>query len=220
VAAIFKGDITKWNDPKITADNPDATLPDTAITPVHRSDDSGTTFNFTDYLSQAATSTWANEASETWPDKSGEAADGTSGVIEAVKQGDGAVGYADASQAGDLGIANIGVGSQFVAPSPDAAAAVVEASTPAKDRPANDLALDINRTSTASGTYPVVLVSYQIACSSYSDAGTADLVKAFMTYELTSEGQQAAAAAAGSAPLSDTLSQKATTAVATISSAS
>ena len=54
VAAIFKGGITKWNDPKIAADNPDASLPDTAITPVHRSDDSGTTFNFTDYLSQAA----------------------------------------------------------------------------------------------------------------------------------------------------------------------
>ena len=220
VAAIFKGGITKWNDPKIVADNPDASLPDTAITPVHRSDDSGTTFNFTDYLSQAAKSAWGSEANETWPDKSGEAADGTSGVIEAVKQGEGAVGYADASQAGDLGIANIGVGSEFVAPSPDAAAAVVEASTPAKDRPANDLALDINRTSTASGTYPVVLVSYQIACSSYSDPGTADLVKAFLTYELSSEGQQAAASAAGSAPLSDTLSQKATTAVATISSAS
>ena len=54
VAKIFAGKITKWNDPAIKADNPDAKLPGTAITPVHRSDDSGTTENFTDYLSKAA----------------------------------------------------------------------------------------------------------------------------------------------------------------------
>ena len=53
IAMIFDGKITKWNDEAIAADNPDADLPDTAITPVHRSDDSGTTGNFTDYLSKA-----------------------------------------------------------------------------------------------------------------------------------------------------------------------
>jgi phosphate transport system substrate-binding protein len=219
VAAIFAGQITKWNDSKIAADNPGASLPDSAITAVHRSDDSGTTFNFTDYLHQAAGSLWTKEASETWPFKSGEGGDGTSGVIEAVTQGDGAIGYADASQAGDLGIANIKVGNKWVAPSPEAAAAVVEASKPAPDRPANDLAITIDRTSTATGTYPVVLVSYQIACGTYADQAKADLVKAFLSYEVSSDGQQAAADAAGSAPLSDALSQQATTAVDTIASA-
>ena len=52
IAGIFDQEITTWNDPKIAADNPDASLPDKAITPVNRSDDSGTTANFTDYLSQ------------------------------------------------------------------------------------------------------------------------------------------------------------------------
>jgi phosphate transport system substrate-binding protein len=219
VAGIFAGQITKWNDAKIAADNPGADLPDTVITAVHRSDDSGTTFNFTDYLHQAAGSVWTDEANETWPFKSGEGGDGTSGVIEAVTQGDGAIGYADASQAGDLGIANIKVGDKWVAPSPQAAAAVVEASKPAPDRPANDLAIDVNRTSTKPGTYPVVLVSYEIACGTYADQAKADLVKAFLSYVVSSDGQQAAADAAGSAPLSDALSQKATTAVETIASA-
>ena len=51
MAQIFDQKITTWNDPAIAADNPDAELPDTRITPVNRSDESGTTENFTDYLS-------------------------------------------------------------------------------------------------------------------------------------------------------------------------
>ncbi len=52
IANIFNGTITTWNDPAIVAENPDAELPATAITPVHRSDESGTTKNFTDYLAK------------------------------------------------------------------------------------------------------------------------------------------------------------------------
>ena len=73
VAKIFSGQITKWNDQAITSQNSGVNLPDLAISPVHRSDDSGTTFNFTDYLSQAAPSVWTDPAGETWPIKSGEA---------------------------------------------------------------------------------------------------------------------------------------------------
>ncbi len=70
-ANIFNGSITKWNDPAIAKDNPGVTLPSTAITTVHRSDDSGTTFNFTDYLSQASNGAWTDPASVTWPTGSG-----------------------------------------------------------------------------------------------------------------------------------------------------
>ena len=133
-AKIFAGKITKWNDPAIKADNPDASLPGDSITAVHRSDDSGTTENFTDWLHQTAKSTWTNEAAETWPFKSGEGANGTSGVIEAVKNGKGAIGYADASQAGDLGTASIKVGSAYVAPEADAAAKAADVSE-ARPRP-------------------------------------------------------------------------------------
>ena len=107
LAGIFSGKITKWNDPKIAADNPDAKLPSTAITPVHRSDDSGTQDNFTQYLSAVAPDVWTSEPDGVWPLKSGEGANGTSGVIESVTNGAGSIGFADESQAGDLGVAKV-----------------------------------------------------------------------------------------------------------------
>jgi phosphate transport system substrate-binding protein len=219
LAGIFAGKITTWNDPAIAADNKGAKLPSTAITPVHRSDDSGTTNNFTDYLHQAAPSVWTAAASETWPFKSGEGADGTSGVVAAVGKGSGTIGYADASQAGKLGIAKVKIGGTFVAPSAAGAAKSVDLSKVAPDRPSDDLALNVNRTSTASGTYPLLLVSYQIACSKYSSAKTAGLVKALLSYEVSGAGQRTAAKAAGSAALSTTLSGKAKTAIDSIGSA-
>jgi phosphate transport system substrate-binding protein len=216
-ADIFSGKVTTWNDPEIKKDNPGASLPSMKITPVHRSDDSGTTNNFTDWLHQTAPSAWTNAASETWPFKSGEGAEGTSGVIEAVKGGSGTIGYADASQAGDLGKASIGVGSAWVAPEAAAAAKAVDVSSPAPGRGGTDLALQINRTTTAAGTYPLVLVSYVMACPTYSSSGTADVVKGYLTYAVSSQGQQSAASAAGSAPLSSSLSNKATQALSGIS---
>src|SRR4051812_24224421 len=113
IASIFSGTVTTWNDPAISADNPNAQLPATAITPVHRGDDSGTTTNFTQYLSAAAPDVWTSEPDGEWPLQGGEAANGTSGVISAVEAGEGAIGYADESQAGDLGVANIKVGDAF-----------------------------------------------------------------------------------------------------------
>ncbi len=98
------------------------------ITPVHRSDDSGTTQNFTDYLAQAAPDNWTYPASQTWPVQGGEAGDGTSGVVAAVTGGAGTIGYADESQAGDLGKAMIKVGSAYVGPSAEAASKVLDES--------------------------------------------------------------------------------------------
>ena len=82
VAGIFDGKITNWNAPEIAADNPGKTLPNLAVTPVHRSDDPGTTQNFTDYLSKASGGAWTYPAAGTWPIQSGEAAQGTSGVVD------------------------------------------------------------------------------------------------------------------------------------------
>ena len=68
IAGIFTGTITTWDAPQIAEENPDATLPATAIVPVHRSDDSGTTDNFTDYLSAtAAGDAWTSEPDGVWP---------------------------------------------------------------------------------------------------------------------------------------------------------
>ena len=104
LAGIFAGEITEWDDEAIAGDNPDAELPAETINPVHRSDESGTTGNFTNYLSTVAPDAWTFGEVEEWPIDSGEGASGTSGVVEAVTQGANSIGYADASQAGDLGV--------------------------------------------------------------------------------------------------------------------
>ena len=132
----------------------------------------------------------------------------------------GAIGYADESQAGDLGVAGIGVGEDFVTPSAEAAAAVVENSELQAGRGEFDFAYDVNRTTTAADEYPIVLVSYHIGCVSYDDAAQADLLRSFMGYVISEDGQQAAADSAGSAPLSDSLREQAQAAVDAIGSGS
>jgi len=219
IGQIFEGKITKWNDPAIVADNPDADLPDAAITAVHRSDDSGTTKNFTDYLDQASEGGWTQGEVETWPLQSGEAAEGTSGVIAAVSGGNGTIGYADASQAGDLGTVNVKVGNSFTAPTPEAAAASLGAAKPVEGRSATDIAIDLDRATTTEGVYPIVLASYQIACQTYEDAATADLVKGWLTFVAGDEGQAAAASSAGSAPISGEFAEKVRAAIDTIKGA-
>jgi phosphate transport system substrate-binding protein len=203
LAGIFSGSITTWNDPAIAADNPKATLPSTAITPVHRGDKSGTTKNFTDYLAKAAGDVWTAGAVEEWPTGGGEAANQTSGMVAAVKAGAGSIGYADESQAAGLGIAKVKVGDQFVSPSAKGAAAVVASSDRVAGRGEHDLAVSVNRTTTSADEYPIVLVSYHIGCVEYDDQATADAVKAFESYVISKDGQDAAAKNAGSSPITD-----------------
>ena len=96
IADIFLGKIKKWNDPKIAASNPGAKLPDNEIVVVHRSDGSGTTFIFTDYLSKVS-GDWkqkaGNNTSVNWP--TGIGGKGNEGVSGQVKQTPGAIGYVE-----------------------------------------------------------------------------------------------------------------------------
>ncbi len=204
VAGIFAGEITNWNDPAIVDANPDADLPDLTINPVHRSDESGTSANFTDYLAAVEPDVWTFGSIEVWPEVGGEGAQGTSGVVAAISAGEGSIGYADASQVGSLGTAAIQVGDEFVAYSPEAAAKIVDVSERVSASEF-DFTFNLVRDTTESGVYPIALVSYHIICLDYPDAATAELVKAFMTYVASPEGQDAAAASAGSAPISDEL---------------
>ncbi|AWB87072.1 phosphate ABC transporter substrate-binding protein PstS [Mycetocola zhujimingii] len=216
LAKIFSGEITSWDDPAIAALNPDATLPSAPITAVHRSDDSGTTKNFADYLNKTAPEAWTAEPSDTFPFKTGEGAQGTSGVVDAVSNGSNTIGYADASKAGDLDTAKIKVGEEFVEYTADAAAAVVEGSPMVEGREANDIAIELDRETTDPSHYPLVLVSYAIACQEYADPDDAELVKEYLTYIAGEDGQQVAVEAAGAAPLSSELSDKVKTAIESI----
>nr|WP_202627965.1 phosphate ABC transporter substrate-binding protein PstS [Cellulomonas sp. APG4] len=203
IAQVFNGEITQWNDPAIAEANPDVELPDLAITPVNRSDESGTTENFTEYLAAAAGDAWPHEASGDWPRTGTQSAQGTSGVVQTVTEAQGAITYADASKAGALGTVAVQVGEGYVEYSPEAAAAVVDASPLAEGRGEASLVRELERDTTAEGAYPIVLVSYSVACTEYEDEAEGELVKAFLTYVASEEGQQAAAGAAGSAPISE-----------------
>ncbi|MFD4958968.1 phosphate ABC transporter substrate-binding protein PstS [Microbacterium sp. NPDC058389] len=213
LAGIFAGTITNWNDPAIAATNDGVDLPDLAISPVHRSDKSGTTGNFTDYLSATGGSAWSYGSVEEWPIQGGEAAQGTSGVVNAIKAGSGTIGYADSSQAGDLSSVNVQVGDEWVGHSAEGAAITADASPIEDGRAATDLAIKIDRTTTEAGAYPVILISYLIGCAEYEDADTAALVQGFFNTAISAEGQDAAATNAGSAPISDALREKAQAAV-------
>jgi len=96
IAKIYLGQITNWSDPAIKALNPKATIPDLKITPVHRADNSGTTYNFTDYLSSVSPS-WSSQIGKgiavSWP--TGTGASGSSGVAGVVKNTPGAICYVD-----------------------------------------------------------------------------------------------------------------------------
>jgi phosphate transport system substrate-binding protein len=166
-----------------------------------------------------APSVWTHEVSGEWPVKGGEAASGTSGVVEAVSAGEGAIGYADASQAGELGIAKIKVGSQWAEPSAEAAAKVLDLSKEDPELEAgskNVIAFEIDRKTESSGTYPIILVSSLIGCTKSKSASEAALVKAYFEYAISPDGQALAAEQAGSAPLSSQLTSKVEAAVASI----
>ena len=207
IAKIFDGQITTWDDPAIQAENEGVELPAIDIIPVHRSDESGTTENFTEYLAAASNGAWTHEPSGDWPTSGGQSGAQTQGLIDTVSGAEGAIGYADASRAGDLGTVAIKVGEEYVPYSPEAAAAVVDASPRAADATENRLVIELDRSTTAAGAYPLVLVSYSIACSVYDDQADADNVKAYLSYVASEEGQARAAepSVAGSAPISDEL---------------
>ena len=98
LADMFLGTITKWNDPKLAALNPGKTLPDQNVTVIHRADGSGTTFNFTDYLSSVS-KPWADTvgkgAAVKWPAPSSVGGKGNEGVAANVNRVKGALGYVE-----------------------------------------------------------------------------------------------------------------------------
>ncbi len=214
---IFLGKITTWNDPAIKALNSSANLPSTKITVFYRSDSSGTTQNFERYLA-------ANDAADftSKPDKdsskagfAGQGKTGSQGVQQAISSTEGAIGYDEWSFAvsGNLDTAKIDNGGGAVELNADTAGAAVAAAKVASNG-GQDLTLKLNYATKASGAYPIILVTYEIACSKYSDAKIGSQVKSFLTY--TANGGQASLKDLGYAPLPSSIQSKVQAAVATI----
>lgn len=209
IAGIFAGEITNWDDDAIAATNDGVDLPDLPIEPVHRSDPSGTQETFVTYLSAAAPDVWTYEVSDEWPsDLKGASAQGTSGVVQSIKDGVGTIGFADASQVGELGQTHVEVDGDFVPYSAEAASKLVENSPLVEGRGDHDLVFDVDPSTATDGAYPIALVSYLIGCEQYEDATVAGLVKAYFEYVASAEAQDAAAENAGSAPISDSLREQ------------
>jgi phosphate transport system substrate-binding protein len=187
IAGIFQLQITKWNDPKIAADNPGADLPDTNITVVHRSDGSGTTQNFTEWLKVAAPTVWTLAPGSTvdWPAGS-QAGNGNQGVAQIVQSTDGAIGYIDFSDATAAGLKFASVknaSGTFIDPSSDSASAAGEGI---------DITPDLlfkAYNSPAGDAYPITYQSWVIIYKNQTDPAKGALVKAYLTY-LLGDGQK------------------------------
>ncbi|TGD85859.1 phosphate ABC transporter substrate-binding protein PstS [Mycolicibacterium sp. CH28] len=213
LAKIFTGAVTNWNDPAIAALNSGVSLPDQKITPIYRSDSSGTTDNFQKYLGAAAPQTWTKGAGKEFQGGAGEGAQKTAGVVQAVQATPGAIGYVEkgfADQA-KLTVAQIDNGGGPVALTDDTAKAAIDS---AKISGAgNDLVLDLNAlySTKAAGAYPLMLATYEIVCSKGYSADTAAAVKSFLT--VAANDGQAGLAAAGYVPLPDAFKQRLLTSV-------
>ncbi|MGA1837483.1 phosphate ABC transporter substrate-binding protein PstS [Herbiconiux sp. 11R-BC] len=207
LAKIFKLEITDWSDPAITADNGGTALAAGPITTVTRSDGSGTTQNFTNYLSAVQPSIWTDAPSNKWPVAGSSAQQGGSGVVNTVKAGAGTIGYADHSAIGTLTSAKIqvGTGKDYVAFSPEGATAAFAAAAATQDTGVKgDLSQKIDYTKlTTPDVYPIPLISYQIVCTTFKDPAQGSLTKAFVGYVASTQGQQIAVKNAGSAPIPD-----------------
>ncbi|WP_250028182.1 phosphate ABC transporter substrate-binding protein PstS [Paractinoplanes maris] len=215
LAKIFDSQITKWNDPAIAAQNSGAKLPDSPITAVHRSDESGTTDNFTKYLSKAAEAEWKYDHAKAWKAKGGTGAAKSDGVATAVKSTPGAISYVELSYAEnqDLQKAKIKNGAgEYTELTGESAGKGIEGAK--IEGTGNDLKLSIDYTAKTAGAYPIVLTTYEIVCSKGSPK--AKELKAFFTYT-SSTGGQTALNDLGYAPLPETIRGKVETAVASIS---
>jgi len=199
VAGIFAGTVTTWNDPAIAALNPGVTLPATGIQAVHRAEDSGTTENFTKYLAAAAPSAWTFPPAKAWAAPGGVAAQGSDGVSKQVKSTDGSIGYVEWGFAIDdgLNVAQIDNGGGAVELTAESAGKAVEAAQVVGT--GKDLALKLDYATTTPGVYPLVLVTYEITCSTGNAADVAALVKSFLGY--TATDGQATLEELGAAPL-------------------
>ena len=205
IADIFQAKITKWNDSKIAALNPGVKLPSTAITIARRSDSSGTTQNFSEFLVEGAPGVWklGSDSTINWPADS-RGGNGNGGVAQIVKSTTGAVGYVDYADAKASGLTFASVKNKagnYIAPS-----------TQSATEAANNVTVKPNLTFSAiwasgSGSYPVTYQSWVLVYQKQSSSSTTKDLKDYVGY-LVGDGQKLLPEL-GYAPLPSSMDQKA-----------
>jgi phosphate transport system substrate-binding protein len=219
LAKIFNNKITTWNDPAIKKLNPGVNLPSTKIQTVHRQDDSGTTDNLTKYLGGAAKADWPYPHAKAWAAKGGQAVAQSSGVASLVKQTAGAIGYFELSYATADSIPTVKIATGAPQPVEATTANASQGIAQAKVvGTGGDLALDLSGayTTKAPNAYPIVLVTYEIACNKGNKADTLPLTKSFLNYIASADGQ-GQLSSAGYAPLPDAIATQVRTAINSLS---
>jgi phosphate transport system substrate-binding protein len=200
IAKIFKGDVTNWNDPAITADNGSAG-PNLAIQVFVRSDKSGTSGVFTDYLSKAGAGVWTAGSTQQFPVDHGQLGkSGSDGVANAVAATEGGIGYAEHSfekERVSQGIAEVSVknaSGAYTKPLAENVSPAIDDATQNADG-----TLTLNFLTTVPAAYPISTVSYLMAPVSM-DPAKGDNFKAFVAYILA-DGEQNKAVLLGYAAL-------------------
>ncbi|NJN48575.1 MAG: phosphate ABC transporter substrate-binding protein PstS [Alkalinema sp. RL_2_19] len=199
---IVDGTITKWNDPKIAADNAGVTLPDQAVTFVHRSDGSGTTSIFTAHIEKACSGWKAGSGKAVeWP--TGTGAKGNEGVTAQIQQTPGAIGYIEYSYANENGLNMASLknkAGEYIKPTPESAGKALSGVTiPA------DFALSVPDPE-AKEAYPIVSLTWLLIYGNYDDPAKSEEIKKFVTWAMK-EGKPAAEKL-GYIPLPDDVSAK------------
>ena len=200
IARIFTGDIPRWNDPAMRAANPGVSLPDAGIAVFHRADESGTTENFTRYLTKAATGAWGHDASKKWPAARGEGREKTAGVADAVAGTRNSITYLEwgAALERDLKLARID-GVELSGKTASRAIAAAEAETSG-----DGIRLDIDYTP-GGDAYPLVMATYEVVCS--AGGSSPELLRDFLGM-FASDAAQASLEELGYAPLPGELREK------------
>ena len=184
LAGIYFGRITNWSDPKIKAINPKAKLPNLAITPIFRSDGSGDTYAFTNYLSKVSPA-WKSEIgfATTVGFKAGVGAKGNSGVTSAVSKTPGAIGYISASYliaAGSLGVAAVqNNAGNYEFPNIEN---IESAASSVKSVPASNAVSITNPPKKDTEAYPISTFTYAIVPH---DAPQKAFLQQFLKYDVT-----------------------------------
>lgn len=189
IAGIFDSTITKWNDAKIAEANPGVSLPDATIAQFHRSDESGTTANFTGYLAATAPESWTYEVGKAWSAPGGQGAKGSDGIASSVGSTPNSIGYVELSfvQDGALKAAKVDNGGGAVEPTSASAATTIGKATVTGS--GLDLSLQLDPTISEADAYPIVLVTYEITCSAGLPADQLAVVKPFLQYTASDSGQ-------------------------------
>jgi len=192
IADIYLGKITKWNDPRLVKDNPGANLPDTAILPVYRSESSGTTFIFTDYLSKVSPAwktTVGNNSAVKWP--AGIGAKGNEGVAGMVRQTPGSLGYVELIYALSNNMSYGAVknaAGKFLQGSPEGVTAAAAAAS--KTMPA-DYRVSIT-SAPGAASYPISSFTYLLIPLKFADPAKGAAVKEFLNWMLEHGESEAA----------------------------